>query len=260
MRGADAADGQQVVGAHQGRGAVGAVQGFAQHLWRSGHEGHLQHRLGPQACLLHAARVAPAALLRAVRGAEQPADHGDAAVPQRGQMGHHVGHSQLAVHRHAGVIGVVVVGQHIGQPHLGQPLQCGGGGGVRNHQDHPVYVARQQQVHGAVFLVQAVVGGERRDGVATRYGGLGNAFQAFGKHGVGERGQHHAQHAAALGAQGARAGVGQIAQGAGDVLHMLARGRGHFVRHVENTRHGGNRHTGLAGDFQNAHGSLVQYI
>jgi hypothetical protein len=245
VRGADAADGQQVVRADQRGGAVACLQLGAQGIDGGLDEGHLDQRGSLEAGLGHAPLVAAVALLRAVRRGQRAADHRDAAVPQQHQARDRIGHGAFAVHRHAGVVGVAVVGQHVGHAGGLQAGQGGRGGRVRHDQDEAVDIARQQQVHGAFFLVEPVAGGDGNDGVAARHCGARNALQALGKGRVQQRGQHHAEHAAALGAQGARAGVGQVVELARHAFHQLARGGRDLVGEVEGPRHGGHGDPGF---------------
>ena len=253
VRGADAADSQQVVRADQRAGPVAQLQQPRKAVDRALDEGHLDQRLRLEARVGHALLVATVALLRAVGGRQRAADHRDAPVAQQHQPRHRVGDGGLVVDRDAGMRGMAVVGQHVGHALGAQPLERLRGRGVGDHEDQAVDIAGQEHVDRALLLVELVAGGDRDDRVAAGHGRLRDALQAFGEGGVEQRGQHHAEHAAALGAQGAGAGIRQVVQLACRALDQVARGAADLVGEIEDARDGGDGNAGLGRDCLDAH-------
>ena len=152
--------------------------------------------------------------------------------------------------------GVGVVRQHVRQARAAQALQRPRVGRAGDDQDHAVHVGGQQLRDGLLLLRFLVARHDGHDGVAARRRRLGDALQALGKDRVEQGGQHHAQHAAALGAQRAGAGVGLIAELARRALHQVARGGRHLVGKVERPGHGRGRDAGARGDVVDVQGFL----
>jgi hypothetical protein len=218
-------------------------------------------KLGRQTGLAHALQIALVALLGAVGLGQCPADHQHLAVAQRVQPGHQRGDRRTAVHRHTGVARVPVVDQHVRRAAGAQAAQHGRARRIGHAQDQCVHTACQQQVGGAGFVRELVVGGDGHDGIATGHRGLRDALQALGKHRVEQGGQHHAQRARALRAQRARAGIGLVAQLARGGLHPFAHQGRDLARRVEHARNRRRRDAGAAGHVANGQrGTVARHV
>jgi hypothetical protein len=113
VRGAQGADGEQVVGTEQGRGATRAAQRGGDLLDRRFHERHFDQRQRLQAGRGHAVQKAAVAQLRPIAGGALPAHHGDAPVAECGQPGDGLGERLDAVDADARMGLVAVVGEHV---------------------------------------------------------------------------------------------------------------------------------------------------
>ncbi|MDT4818133.1 hypothetical protein FQZ97_512220 [compost metagenome] len=263
MRGAQRADGHQVVAHEHGRGLLLGAQDGVHRLVAAlaGEAAAPQQRVGVRRRAGLRQRHAPAFDALLARGhAQRPADAGDALVAQRQQVPHreqaalHVG----GFHQVAGRVGDLAVDQHGGNA---QAAQLGGERvvlvGTGRHHDEPVDAALGQHLQVHALAPGLVVGVAQHQRVAGAEAAVFHDAHDLGEVGVRAVGNEHSQRRGGVALEAARHRVGHVAQLADRQLDALAHLGAHVARVVDDVRHGGDGNARLECDvLDGGHGCV----